>query len=110
MASASNFRTSLHCNKVIDFGNVLANISLGEMISQGRDTFPYKVMRINQGLVYSVGNNARKLNKICSGNFYPFSWSQSWNTFLLADEVIRFQFSPNIFKIVYTDHLKAHFS
>ena len=29
--------------------------------------------RLNFVAVFSVGNNTRELNKICSGNFYPFS-------------------------------------
>ena len=52
----------------------------------------------------SVGNKARKLTKFVQETCTPFPWSQSWNTFLLADWVIRFQFSPSIFKFVYTDH------
>ena len=64
--------------------------------------------------VDSVGNNTRKLNKICSGNLCPFSPDlimehilATTNESRLGDKV---QFSLSIFKIVYTDHLKPHLS
>ena len=62
----------------------------------------------------SVGNNTRKLNKICSGNVYPFSPDSimehilaTTNESRLGDKV---KFSPSIFKIVYTDDLKPNLS
>ena len=69
-----------------------------------------KVKRIFTVYEISVGYKARKLNKICSGNLYPFSLESIVLLQMKADKVIRFQFSPSIFKIVrvYTDHLKAH--
>ena len=53
----------------------------------------------------SVGNKARELNKICSGNLYPF-FPESIREHILAptneaDWVIRLQLTPSIFKIVY---------
>ena len=61
--------------------------------------------------MYSLVYKARKL-KICSVNLYYFSpasfmekKSCFFNKYInIADEVIRFQLSPSIFKAVYMDH------
>ena len=62
----------------------------------------------------SVRNNAGKLNTICSGSLYPFSPDSimehihaTTNESRLGDKV---QFSPSIFKILYTDQLKPYLS
>ena len=76
---------------------------------------PFKASaKKHKNMLISVRYNTRELNKICSGNLYPFS-PESIKEHILAptneaDWVIRFQLSPGIFKIVYTDHLKAHSS
>ena len=49
MASASNFRTSLRRHNVTDARNVLANKSIGELISQGRNAYPCYVIPIESG-------------------------------------------------------------
>ena len=53
----------------------------------------------------------RKLNKMCSGNLYPFSpesiVEQIHALAMEADLVIRYKLSPSFFKIVNTDHLEA---
>ena len=62
---------------------------------------------------FSGEHKARKLTKICSLNLYPFSpgsfmvkiSASSIKCINTADEVLRFHFSPSIFKVVYTDHL-----
>ena len=51
IALASNFRTSLRRNNAIDTRDVFANKSIGDMLSQGRNTFACYVMQTNQGPV-----------------------------------------------------------
>ena len=46
MASVSNFRTSKRRHSMIDARTVFKNKSIGEMISQGRNAFPSKVMQM----------------------------------------------------------------
>ena len=64
--------------------------------------------------LYSVGNKARKLNKICSGNLHSFSQESIKEYILATTNVSRLGEKVSIFsqhfKIVYTDHLKAHLS
>ena len=58
MASASNFRTALHCHNVIYTCNVFANESIGKMISHGRNAFPCNVMHANQGPVQAFSSKS----------------------------------------------------